>query len=136
MSGFGGFIKSTTKICIPDFAEVYGFIGSVFDPDSKDHVHKLKEMDPINFETVTPRNFICEAKITQIHEDRGWYYVLCSKCSNKLYPEQDTDRLIFVCKDDDNITPNFRYCPALTPPSQTKQDLPTRFSLTIACRKC
>ncbi|KAH6762397.1 Homeodomain-like superfamily protein [Perilla frutescens var. hirtella] len=37
---------------IPDFAEVYGFIGSVFDPDSKDHVQKLKEMDPINFETV------------------------------------------------------------------------------------
>ncbi|KAL6987458.1 Protein REVEILLE 8 [Sarracenia purpurea var. burkii] len=37
---------------IPDFAEVYSFIGSVFDPDTKDHVKKLKEMDPINFETV------------------------------------------------------------------------------------
>ncbi|KAJ4979249.1 hypothetical protein NE237_010029 [Protea cynaroides] len=37
---------------IPDFAEVYSFIGSVFDPDTKDHVQKLKEMDPINFETV------------------------------------------------------------------------------------
>ncbi|PSS35009.1 Protein REVEILLE like [Actinidia chinensis var. chinensis] len=37
---------------IPDFSEVYGFIGSVFDPDTKGHVQKLKEMDPINFETV------------------------------------------------------------------------------------
>ncbi|KAK2999789.1 hypothetical protein RJ639_022852 [Escallonia herrerae] len=37
---------------LPDFAEVYSFIGSVFDPDTKDHVQKLKEMDPINFETV------------------------------------------------------------------------------------
>ncbi|XP_031249975.1 protein REVEILLE 8-like isoform X2 [Pistacia vera] len=37
---------------IPDFAEVYGFIGSVFDPETKGHVQKLKEMDPINFETV------------------------------------------------------------------------------------
>ncbi|KAF7804500.1 protein REVEILLE 8-like isoform X1 [Senna tora] len=37
---------------LPDFAEVYGFIGSVFDPDTKGHVQKLKEMDPINFETV------------------------------------------------------------------------------------
>lgn len=37
---------------IPDFAEVYGFIGSVFDPDTNDHVQKLKDMDPINFETV------------------------------------------------------------------------------------
>ncbi|XP_020212995.1 protein REVEILLE 8 isoform X2 [Cajanus cajan] len=35
-----------------DFAEVYSFIGSVFDPDTKGHVQKLKEMDPINFETV------------------------------------------------------------------------------------
>lgn len=37
---------------IPDFSEVYGFIGSVFDPNAKGHVQKLKEMDPINFETV------------------------------------------------------------------------------------
>ncbi|XP_021289952.1 protein REVEILLE 8-like [Herrania umbratica] len=37
---------------IPDFAEVYSFIGSIFDPDTQGHVQKLKEMDPINFETV------------------------------------------------------------------------------------
>ncbi|KAJ9694634.1 hypothetical protein PVL29_010215 [Vitis rotundifolia] len=37
---------------IPDFSEVYTFIGSVFDPDSEGHVEKLREMDPINFETV------------------------------------------------------------------------------------
>ncbi|KAL9399181.1 hypothetical protein Peur_008142 [Populus x canadensis] len=37
---------------IPDFSEVYSFIGSVFDPDTKGHVKKLQEMDPINFETV------------------------------------------------------------------------------------
>ncbi|KAL3614070.1 hypothetical protein CASFOL_042144 [Castilleja foliolosa] len=56
------------------------------------------------------RNFICEAKITQTNEDRGWYYVSCSKCSSKLYPEQGNDNLDFVCKDDDDITPNFKYC--------------------------
>ncbi|KAG6745062.1 hypothetical protein POTOM_051704 [Populus tomentosa] len=37
---------------IPDFAEVYSFIGSVFDMETKGHVKKLNEMDPINFETV------------------------------------------------------------------------------------
>ncbi|KAJ8427054.1 hypothetical protein Cgig2_020912 [Carnegiea gigantea] len=37
---------------LPDFTEVYSFIGSVFDPETKGHVQKLKEMDPINFETV------------------------------------------------------------------------------------
>nr|XP_048322011.1 protein REVEILLE 8 isoform X4 [Ziziphus jujuba var. spinosa] len=36
----------------PVLHEVYSFIGSVFDPDTKGHVQKLKEMDPINFETV------------------------------------------------------------------------------------
>ena len=38
---------------LPDFSEVYGFIGSVFDPEIDGHVQKLKEMDPINFETVS-----------------------------------------------------------------------------------
>ncbi|XP_077239592.1 protein REVEILLE 8-like isoform X2 [Tasmannia lanceolata] len=37
---------------IPDFAEVYNFIGSVFDPCTKGHMQKLKVMDPINIETV------------------------------------------------------------------------------------
>ncbi|KAK7380819.1 hypothetical protein VNO78_33338 [Psophocarpus tetragonolobus] len=38
---------------LPDFAEVYSFIGSVFDPNTNDYVQKLKEMDPINFETIS-----------------------------------------------------------------------------------
>ena len=40
---------------VPDFAEVYNFIGSVFDLDKRGHVEKLKEMDPVNFETVSQR---------------------------------------------------------------------------------
>uniref|UniRef100_A0A2P2J0B5 Uncharacterized protein MANES_09G079800 n=1 Tax=Rhizophora mucronata TaxID=61149 RepID=A0A2P2J0B5_RHIMU len=45
--------RQATVLCgIPDFAEVYSFIGAVFDPDTKGHVQKLKEMDPINYETV------------------------------------------------------------------------------------
>ncbi|XP_010558286.1 PREDICTED: protein REVEILLE 8-like isoform X3 [Tarenaya hassleriana] len=42
---------------VPDFAEVYNFIGSVFDPETKGHVRKLKEMDPINFETLQAISF-------------------------------------------------------------------------------
>lgn len=37
---------------LPDFAEVYSFIGSVFDPGTSGHLQKLKQMDPINLETV------------------------------------------------------------------------------------
>nr|XP_043616848.1 protein REVEILLE 6 [Erigeron canadensis] len=37
---------------LPDFAQVYGFIGSVFDPNIDGHVQKLKKMDPIDVETV------------------------------------------------------------------------------------
>ncbi|KAK7834965.1 protein reveille 8 [Quercus suber] len=39
-------------VSLPGFSEVYGFIGRVFDPETEGHVQKLKEMDPINFETV------------------------------------------------------------------------------------
>lgn len=37
---------------LPDFAQVYTFIGSVFDPDVSGHLQKLKKMDPIDVETV------------------------------------------------------------------------------------
>lgn len=37
---------------LPDFAQVYSFIGSVFDPDVTGHLQKLKKMDPIDIETV------------------------------------------------------------------------------------
>ncbi|KAF3432932.1 hypothetical protein FNV43_RR24034 [Rhamnella rubrinervis] len=37
---------------LPDFAQVYSFIGSVFDPDTSDHLQNLKKMDPIDVETV------------------------------------------------------------------------------------
>lgn len=37
----------------PDFAEVYKFIGSVFDPGVAGHLRKLKEMTAIDRETVS-----------------------------------------------------------------------------------
>nr|GEX03060.1 protein REVEILLE 6 [Tanacetum cinerariifolium] len=37
---------------LPDFAQVYDFIGSVFDPNTIGHVQRLKKMDPIDVETV------------------------------------------------------------------------------------
>ncbi|KAL2227036.1 protein REVEILLE 6 isoform X1 [Sesamum indicum] len=37
---------------LPDFAQVYSFIGSVFDPKVTGHLQKLKKMDPIDIETV------------------------------------------------------------------------------------
>ncbi|CAA3012466.1 Hypothetical predicted protein [Olea europaea subsp. europaea] len=37
---------------MPNFAQVYSFIGSVFDPNSSDHFQRLKKMDPIDIDTV------------------------------------------------------------------------------------
>ncbi|KZV25146.1 hypothetical protein F511_41588 [Dorcoceras hygrometricum] len=37
---------------LPDFAQVYSFIGSVFDPNVTDQLQKLKNLDPIDIETV------------------------------------------------------------------------------------
>ncbi|KAG8059871.1 hypothetical protein GUJ93_ZPchr0002g24405 [Zizania palustris] len=36
---------------MPDFAQVYSFLGSVFDPSTGGHLQKLKEMNPIDVET-------------------------------------------------------------------------------------
>jgi hypothetical protein len=41
-----------TPAAIPDFARVYSFLGSVFDPDTSGHLQRLKAMDPIDVETV------------------------------------------------------------------------------------
>ncbi|XP_057750696.1 cathecol O-methyltransferase 1-like [Arachis stenosperma] len=49
---------------LPDFAEVYSFIGSAFDPGTRGHVHKLQEMDPINFETAACHNWSDEKWVT------------------------------------------------------------------------
>ncbi|XP_062233825.1 protein REVEILLE 6-like isoform X2 [Phragmites australis] len=37
---------------MPDFARVYHFLGSIFDPETNGHLQKLREMDPIDAETV------------------------------------------------------------------------------------
>lgn len=37
---------------MPDFAQVYSFLGSVFDSNASGHMERLKMMDPINIETV------------------------------------------------------------------------------------
>ncbi|GFP91482.1 protein reveille 6 [Phtheirospermum japonicum] len=44
--------KIEAFIVTPDFAQVYSFIGSVFDPNASDHLQRLKMMDPVNVETV------------------------------------------------------------------------------------
>lgn len=36
----------------PDFVEIYTFLGDVFDHNMTDHFQKLKEMAPINRETI------------------------------------------------------------------------------------
>ncbi|KAL3655186.1 hypothetical protein CASFOL_000972 [Castilleja foliolosa] len=97
-------------------------------PQTAEHVQRLKAIPPMqsseaddkavtllhlnhssqnNFQG--SRNFTCQASIKQIHEERTWYYVVCSKCSRKLYQEEDNGTFNYVCKNDDDITPNFRY---------------------------
>lgn len=60
---------------LPDFAQVYTFIGSVFDPNASDHVQKLKKMDPIDVETVCYiKNFTFFFHSFQIKVKLCWLY--------------------------------------------------------------
>lgn len=45
---------SVKLAAMPDFARVYSFLGSIFDPETNGHLQTLKEMDPIDAETVSP----------------------------------------------------------------------------------
>lgn len=56
----------------PDFAQVYSFIGSVFDPNATNHLQTLKQMDPINVETVLllMRNLCTNLRSPEFENDR------------------------------------------------------------------
>lgn len=54
---------------MPDFAQVYSFLGSVFDPNSTGHIQRLKQMDPINFETVCYYDFLIPLSICCGHSN-------------------------------------------------------------------
>lgn len=56
----------------PDFSQVYNFIGSVFDPNTTGHLKKLKEMDPIDLETVLllMRNLSVNLSSPDFEEDK------------------------------------------------------------------
>ncbi|XP_042004084.1 protein REVEILLE 6-like isoform X4 [Salvia splendens] len=51
-SGSNNSTTRTRPTVLPDFVQVYSFIGSVFDPNVTGHLQKLKKMDPIDIETV------------------------------------------------------------------------------------
>ncbi|KAG6409858.1 hypothetical protein SASPL_127900 [Salvia splendens] len=56
-SGSNNSTTRTRPTVLPDFVQVYSFIGSVFDPNVTGHLQKLKKMDPIDIETVCFLNF-------------------------------------------------------------------------------
>ncbi|OWM64271.1 hypothetical protein CDL15_Pgr018843 [Punica granatum] len=57
---------------MPDFAQVYRFIGSVFDPNASGQLQRLKQMDPINLETalLLMRNLCANLKSPEFEEQR------------------------------------------------------------------
>ncbi|XP_022019498.1 uncharacterized protein LOC110919539 [Helianthus annuus] len=61
-----------------------------------------------NDQTQHSTRFRCDAWIEKFDLNRGWFYVHCSTCDKTVYPEEDGS-LMFVCKDDEDITPKFLY---------------------------
>ena len=43
---------------MPDFTEVYSFLGGVFDPSTDGHLERMQEMAPIDRETVSVYNWL------------------------------------------------------------------------------
>lgn len=62
---------------MPDFVQVYNFLGSVFDPSTRCHLQKLKEMDPVDVETVCL--YVCLINLCCVKDFSIQYMYLSSR---------------------------------------------------------
>ncbi|KAG6517520.1 hypothetical protein ZIOFF_020912 [Zingiber officinale] len=78
----------TSLPIMPDFAQVYGFLGSLFDPSASGHLQKLKAMDPIDVETVLilmrnlALNLTCPESEDHVRKNSVGYLFSLSSCSD------------------------------------------------------
>ncbi|KAG4937230.1 hypothetical protein JHK85_052149 [Glycine max] len=85
-------------IVMPDFAQVYSFIGTVFDPNAINHLQRLKQMDPINVKTVLllMRNLSTNLRSPEFENERrmlSLYYANMEKEKSSSHRSQPlTDR--------------------------------------------
>lgn len=85
-------------IVMPDFAQVYSFIGTVFDPNAINHLQRLKQMDPINVKTILllMRNLSTNLRSPEFENERrmlSLYYANMEKEKSSSHRSQPlTDR--------------------------------------------
>ncbi|CAO2148381.1 unnamed protein product, partial [Urochloa humidicola] len=77
--------NQVTHAAMLDFARVYSFLGSIFDPDTSEHLQRLKAMDPIGVETVLllMRNLsinLTSPDFEEHHERSSSVGHLCKQC--------------------------------------------------------
>ncbi|KAL3636382.1 hypothetical protein CASFOL_020929 [Castilleja foliolosa] len=109
----------TTVLLNPDLPETMEHVNRLMtlpvpqeqNPDEK--MVTIADLLPNNLATKESvkgcTNLTCRATIVQLYENKGWYYVTCPKCSGKMYSQQQNGQTIFVCRDDDDVTPTFKY---------------------------
>ncbi|XP_022004996.1 replication protein A 70 kDa DNA-binding subunit-like [Helianthus annuus] len=77
--------------------------------DNNDPLITLQELkSPTSRKHEGVTRFRCRSWMESIDINRRWYYVYCSTCDEKVYPEEDGE-LHFVCKDCEDVTPIFKY---------------------------
>ncbi|KAH1155883.1 hypothetical protein GYH30_050927 [Glycine max] len=87
-----------TIAVMPDFAQVYSFIGTVFDPNAINHLQRLKQMDPINVKTILllMRNLSTNLRSPEFENERrmlSLYYANMEKEKSSSHRSQPlTDR--------------------------------------------
>ncbi|KAM0047963.1 putative nucleic acid-binding, replication factor A [Helianthus debilis subsp. tardiflorus] len=72
-------------------------------------VQELKNTPANKIVNVPQSRFTYYAPIKEIYASCKWYYVQCSLCAKKLYQEK-SDSIHFVCEDDENPQPKYKYC--------------------------
>ncbi|MFS8033251.1 putative nucleic acid-binding, replication factor A [Helianthus anomalus] len=107
---------ATTAVLNPPIPELQSYIYKFSKLERSETVGQKKPVLPIaeikaKYKQDTMQTkFTCKATVTEIAEDRKWFYVTCPKCKGKVHLQR-AEIPRFVCEDDGHVPdPSFMYC--------------------------
>ncbi|KAL8241204.1 hypothetical protein R6Q59_014559 [Mikania micrantha] len=95
---------------IPDlntYIDRFKNLGETSHHQPREKMITITEVKSIDIADNLQNRYKCVATVIDIQEHRNWYYVICSMCTKKVYPQRND----FVCEDHGLFAePKFMYC--------------------------
>ncbi|KAD5317255.1 hypothetical protein E3N88_17201 [Mikania micrantha] len=98
---------SPPTIDLQSYMERFKSLGEPSQHRREDISTTIADLKSKDISDILHLHFQCNITISEIQPNRTWYYVTCSECTKRAYPQQND----FVCEDDGLIPePRFMYC--------------------------